>query len=103
MVVSFSIVPIGAGQELKEQLSEVIRVVDESGLPYRLTAMGTEVEGEWDDVLPVIRRAHETGRRFTGRVLTHIAIDDREGFNGRLEGKVQDIAAILGKATERKG
>jgi len=101
MVVFFSIVPIGAGQELKQQISEIVRVVDRSGLPYRLTAMGTEVEGDWDEVLPVIRKAHDTGRSFTGRVLTHIIVDDREGLSGRLKGKVQDVAAILGKMPER--
>ena len=101
MVVFFSIVPIGAGQELKQQVSEVVGIIDRSGLPYRLTAMGTEVEGDWDEVLQVVRKAHDTGRRFTGRVLTHVAIDHREVFHGRLKGKVHDVAAILGKNPER--
>ncbi len=102
MVVSFSIVPIGSGTELREQISEILRVVDESGLPYRLTAMATEIEGDWDEVMAVIKAAHEVGRRFSGRVLTHIAIDDREGFEGRLEGKVKDVEALAGKRLERK-
>jgi uncharacterized protein (TIGR00106 family) len=101
MVVSFSIVPIGGGTELREQVSEIIRVIDRSGLPYRTTAMATEIEGTWDEVMAVVRAAHEVGRRFTGRVLTHIAIDDREGYEGRLEGKVRDVERVIGKAPER--
>ena len=102
MVVSFSVVPVGGGTELKELVGRIVRVIDESGLPYRTTAMATEIEGAWDEVMPVVRQAHDVGRSFTGRVLTHIAIDDREGFSGRLAGKVADVAEQLGKGPERK-
>ena len=102
MIVSFSVVPIGCSTELRQQVSEIIRVIDGSGLPYRTTAMATEVEGTWEEVMPVVKAAHEAGRTFTGRVLTHIAIDDREGAAGRLEGKVREVEEILGKKLERK-
>jgi len=101
MIASFSVVPIGAGTELKEQVAEVVRVIDESGLPYRLNAMATEIEGEWDEVMAVVRAAHDAGRRFTGRVLTNVTIDDREGATGRIDGKIEDVEAIMGKKAER--
>ena len=97
MVVSLSVVPVGSGVGLKEPVAAILRVIDRSGLPYRLTAMATEIEGEWDDVMAVVKAAHDAGRRFTGRVLTSITIDDREGAEGRLEGKVRDVEGILGK------
>jgi len=102
MVVSFSVVPLGTGTEYKEQIAEMLRVIDQSGLPYRLGAMATEIEGDWDEVMPVIKAAHDVGRTFSGRVLTHIAIDDREQAAGRLEGKVKDVEAIVGKKLERE-
>ncbi len=102
MLVAFSVVPVGAGTELKEQIAEVLKVVDESGLPYRLNAMSTEIEGEWDEVMAVVRAAHDVGRSFTGRVLTSITIDDREGASGRIAGKVNDVEEITGKKMERK-
>ncbi|MFO7956247.1 MAG: MTH1187 family thiamine-binding protein [Candidatus Brocadiia bacterium] len=102
MIAAFSVVPVGSGTELKEQIAEVLQVVDESGLPYRLNAMTTEIEGEWDEVMEVVREAHEVGRKFTGRVLTHISIDDREGATGRIEGKVSDVEEVTGKKMERK-
>jgi len=101
MLASFSVVPVGAGTELKEQVAEILRVIDQSGLPYRLNAMATEIEGEWDEVMAVVRAAHDVGRRFTGRVLTSIVIDDRAGATGRIEGKVQDVEGIIGKKAER--
>ncbi len=102
MLVSFSVVPIGSGTELKEQVAEILRVIDNSGLPYRLNAMATEIEGEWDEVMAVVKAAHDAGRRFTGRVLTHVSIDDRQGADRRISGKVADVEGILGKKAERK-
>ena len=101
MIVSLSVVPVGAGTELKEQVAEVLKVIDESGLPYRLTAMATEIEGSWEEVMPVVRAAHAKGKEFTGRVLTHLAIDDRAEAVGRLEGKVRDAEEVAGRKLGR--
>jgi uncharacterized protein (TIGR00106 family) len=101
MVVSLSIVPIGMAVELAEELARVLEVIDRSGLPYRLTAMSTEIEGDWDEVMPVIREAHEVARSFSGRTLTHIAIDDRAGATDRLEGKVRAVEEIVGRRLGR--
>jgi uncharacterized protein (TIGR00106 family) len=97
MIVEFSIVPVGGGEELAGPVARVLDLVDKSGLPYRLTAMGTIVEGEWGEVLGLIRRCHEAMRGEAARVLTHIAIDDRAGASGRIEGKVRDVEAVLGR------
>lgn len=102
MVISLSVIPLGVGAELKEAVAEVLRVIDASGLPYRLNAMATEIEGDWDEVMAVVKAAHDAGRRAGGRVLTTVVIDDREGFSGRLEGKVADVEAILGKELRRE-
>ena len=99
MVVSVSIVPVGHGTELKEAVAEVLKVIDASGLPYKVNAMNTEIEGEWTAVMNVVKAAHDVGRGFSGRVLTSIAIDDRDGFTGRLEGKRRDVEEdCFGKA-----
>lgn len=97
MVVEFSIVPIGRGEELSAMVAEVVDIVDRSGLPYRLTAMGTIVEGEWDDVFALIKECHRTMRRHAGRVLTHITVDDREKARDRIQGKVAAVEKILGR------
>ncbi len=106
MVASFSIVPIGAEEELKGAVAAVLDLVDQSGLPYQLNAMSTLVEGDWGSVLDLIRRCHARVRRDYPRVLTAITLDDREGAAGRLEGKVRDVEEVLGrplrKAEERE-
>jgi uncharacterized protein (TIGR00106 family) len=97
MVVSFSVVPIGVGEELKEQIAKVLDLIDQSGLPYKLGAMQTTVEGEEAEVMGLVMRCHRLMRAVAPRVLTHIAIDDRQGATGRLEGKVADVESVLGR------
>ena len=97
MVASFSIVPIGVGEELREHIAKVLDIVDTSGLRYKLGAMQTTVEGEPDEVMALIMKCHRLLLEAAPRVLTHIAIDDRKGATGRLEGKVQDVEQVLGR------
>jgi uncharacterized protein (TIGR00106 family) len=97
MIAEFSVVPVGKGEELAELVAGVVDIIDRSGLPYQLTAMGTLVEGEWDDVLALIKECHFKMRRQGARVLTRISIDDRENAVNRLTGKVRDVEKALGR------
>jgi len=97
MLVEFSVVPLGKSESLGELVAKVVDSVDRSGLPYKLTAMGTIVEGEWNDVFELIKECHSSMKRFAGRVLTTITIDDRDKAKGRLKDKVERIETILGR------
>ena len=97
MLASFSIVPVGAGEELKEYVAGIIDIIDKSGLAYKLGAMQTTVEGPEDEVVLLIMRCHHHMLSTAHRVLTHITIDDRAGATGRLEGKVADVEKTLGR------
>lgn len=57
MIVAFSVTPLGVGEEVGEYVADAVRVVRESGLPNRTDAMFTSVEGEWDEVMDVVKRA----------------------------------------------
>jgi len=97
MVASFSIVPIGVGEELKEHVAEVLKLIDESGLPYKLGAMQTTVEGDLESVMSLFAKCHRRMRKLAPRVLSHLTIDDRKDARDRLTGKVTDVEAVLGK------
>jgi uncharacterized protein (TIGR00106 family) len=101
MVAEFSIVPLGRGEELAKPVAQVLSLIDRSGLPYKATAMGTLVEGDWEAVFGLIKECHLCMRQHANRVLTHIAVDDREGAMGRLEGKVKDAENILGRMLKK--
>ena len=101
MLAIFSTFPVDTGQSLSKDVAGVIKLIDESGLDYQTTAMGTLVEGEWDEVMDLIKRCHQTLRKNSIRVYTKISIDDREGATGRLKGKVADIEKILGREVKK--
>lgn len=97
MLASFSIVPIGKGESLKKYIAEVVKLVQESGLEYRLGPMETTVEGESEAVWTLLKKCHERMRQLSNRVITHIAIDDREGAKNRIYGKVEEVETLLKK------
>lgn len=96
MLASFSIVPIGSGEDIKAEVARVIDIVDRSGLNYRAGAVETTVEGEFDEVMSLIGRCHGLMKSIAPRVLTSITIDDRPG-NGGLIDKIKDVEELLGR------
>ena len=56
MLAAFSVTPLGVGESVGDVVAEAVRIVRESGLPNETNAMFTNLEGEWDDVMGVIRR-----------------------------------------------
>ncbi len=91
MIVQFSIVPLGVGTSLSEHVAKVIEIVHESGLPYKFHAMGTIVEGDWDEVMNLIKNCRDTLMEDLERILIDIRIDDRKGAKNRIEGKVVSV------------
>jgi uncharacterized protein YqgV (UPF0045/DUF77 family) len=80
-----------------DAVAAAVRVVRESGLPNHTDAMFTTIEGEWDEVFDVVRRATEAVGRFGTRVSLVLKADIRPGYTGELEGKVQRLEAALGQ------
>jgi uncharacterized protein (TIGR00106 family) len=101
MLVQFSIVPLGVGESVSKGVAEVIRIVDESGLPYKTNPMGTVVEGGWDEVMALVRKCHEEALRGARRVLTSISIDDRPGKADRITEKIKSVEKSLGREIKK--
>ncbi len=95
MLVAFSVTPLGTGEEVGELVAEAVRVVRESGLPNRTDAMFTSVEGEWDEVMDVVRRAVEAAGEGAPRVSLVLKADIREGVTDGLTSKVEAVEALL--------
>ena len=101
MLAEFSIVPVGSGSSLGDRLAEVLRIVDASGLPYKVNPMGTVVEGEWNELLGLIRKCHMAALKKEERVITTISIDDRKGRPYRIDQKVKSVEIRLGKTLKK--
>jgi uncharacterized protein (TIGR00106 family) len=100
MLFSLTMFPIGEGESLCRPVAGVIDELDRAGLKYQVTGMDTILEGEWDEVMPVIRRAEERMRAQYGRVYMTLAIDDRTGARNRLHGAVADVERELSRDIE---
>lgn len=101
ILAMFSTFPVGKSESLAQDVAEVIKIIDKSGLEYQTTAMGTLIEGGWDDVMRLIKECHYKLRESSTRVNTRISIDDREKATGRLKGKVADIEKIIGREVRK--
>lgn len=101
MLVEFSIIPIGVGSSLGDRVAEVLKIVDRSGLPYKINPMGTVVEGNWGEVMGLIRKCHTAIMKKGERVVTTISIDDRKGRMNRIDSKVKSIEKRIGKTLNK--
>jgi uncharacterized protein (TIGR00106 family) len=101
MILEFSIVPMGSDAHLAAKVARILDEVDRSGLPYQLTAMGTLVEGEWDEVMALVKRCHAILKSDFERVLTTIRIDDKGEKKGLIEGKVAAVEQALGRKLQK--
>ncbi len=97
MMVQFSILPVGDTHHISQPISKALKIVHDSGVEYRLTPMGTLLQGDWQEVMAVIKRCHNAVQEDFDRVITHIKIDDVRNneptFDHKLEA-VQDKSGL---------
>lgn len=94
-LVAVAISPVGTGDELSADVAEVIRVIRESGLPNRTNSMSTEIEGEWDEVMDVVKRATFVLTEKGIRTELVLKADIRPGFTDTMHAKVDKVESIL--------
>ncbi len=95
MLAAFSVTPLGVGESVGDLVAEVVKVVRDSGLPSETNAMFTNIEGEWDEVMAVIKRSVEAVAAKAPRVSVVIKIDHRPGVVGSLGSKVASVEQHL--------
>ena len=93
MIVAFSISPAVTDETggVSEAVAEAVRVVRDSGLPCETNAMFTNIEGEWDEVMAVVKRAVDVVAASSPRVGLVLKADIRPGYDGQLTAKVERI------------
>ena len=95
MLAAFSISPLGTGDSVSASVAEAVRLVRESGLPNETNAMFTNVEGEWDEVMDLIKACVDKVAEAAPRVSVVIKIDHRPGVSDALHTKVAAVEAHL--------
>ena len=95
MIAAFSVTPLGAADSVGDLVADAVRVVRDSGLPTETNAMFTNVEGEWDQVMAVIKAAVDVVAARAPRVSVVIKIDHRPGVDDAMHGKVASLERHL--------
>lgn len=118
MLLAFSVTPLGpvasgqsapgksadsgtgpAGDSVGEAVAEAIRIVRESGLPSETNAMFTNIEGDWDEVMAVVKAAVDAVAARASRVSLVLKADLRSGASDAMHSKVASVERLLGTET----
>jgi len=103
VIADFTIIPIGVGVSLSPYVAACEKMLAEAGLKTQLHANGTNVEGEWDEVLAAVKRCHETVHRMGApRITTLLKIHTRTDRDQTLEDKIAAVEARLKEKTPGK-
>ena len=100
MLFEFSIIPVSGDTHLSGPIAEAIKIVEGSGLPHKVTPLGTCIEGEWSQVIPLIEKCHQRVRQLAPHVLTEIKIEDDEGSTNKLRRNITSIEEKIGHAVK---
>lgn len=105
MLAAFSVWPSGGpgGDSVHDAVAAAVRIVRASGLPNRTDSMFTTIEGEWDEVFDVIRRATDAVAAYGPRVGLVIKVDIRPGHHDEITGKVERLENAIADQTRPPG
>jgi uncharacterized protein (TIGR00106 family) len=95
VLVEFAMFPTDKGESVSQFVSQIIDHIDKSGLNYRLTPMGTILEGSWDEVFRVIGECFKILEPQCNRIYSTIKVDYRRGTESRMNAKVDKIKTLL--------
>lgn len=95
VLVHFSIFPLNKGAHLSQYVARAVRIIRDSGLPYQLAAMGTTIEGEWQEVMSVVERCYRELEGDCDRIVIQMKMDCKKGPAGRMTGKVESVEKKL--------
>jgi len=96
MLIAFSVTPLGVGEDVGEIVAEAVRVVRASGLPNHTDSMFTTIEGDWDEVMTVVKDAVDAVAARAPRVSLVLKADIRPGVTDGLTAKVESVERYLG-------
>ena len=95
-LISLAIYPVGVGENLSAHVAEVVKVIEGSGLSQRTTAMSTEIEGDWDEVMKIVKDATFVLAEKGIRTAVSLRADIRPGRTNTMKSKIEKLDSILG-------
>lgn len=97
VLLEFSMSPLDKGESLSPYVARILKIIDGSGVPYKLNPMGTVLEGEWDEVMSVVTACFKELETDCKRISVAIKIDYRAGGPGRIDSKIEKVRSLTGR------
>ncbi len=97
VLLEFSMSPLDKGESLSPYVARILDIIDKSGVTYRLTPMGTILEGDYQPVMAVVEDCFLDLQKDCNRISLALKIDYRKGNDSRLNSKVKRIESLLGR------
>ncbi len=97
LLAEISMWPMDKGESVSPYVARVLDIIDRSGLPYQLGPLGTCIEGEWDEVMAVVKQCFDALAADSNRVAITMKCDWRKNRQGSLERKVASVEQKLGR------
>jgi uncharacterized protein (TIGR00106 family) len=97
LLLEFAMFPTSRGDSVSPFVARSLDIIDKAGLPYQLTPMGTIIEGEWEEVMAVVKACFDAMSTDCERIATSIKIDYRAGSEERLKSKVESVEKKVGR------
>lgn len=94
VIADICVIPLGVGTSVSEHVAACGRVFEEAGLTTLLHAYGTNVEGEWDEVMAALKRCHEVVHGMGApRVSTTVRLGTRTDRDQSMQDKIESVRA----------
>jgi len=100
-LAELSITPMDKGESVGKYVARNIDIIDKSGLNYKLGPMGTSIEGDYDEVMKVVKQCFSKMKQDCRRITLAMKADYREGAKDRLTGKVISVEKHLGHSVKK--
>lgn len=97
VLLEFAMTPAGEGESVSRHVARILDIVDRSGVSYQLTAMGTILEGDWDEVMAVVGECFRALQSDCRRIGMNLKMDYRAGSEPRLRSKVDAVEGHVGR------
>ncbi len=101
VLIEFSMFPLDKGESLSPYVARILDIIDQSGVPYRLNPMGTVLEGDYDEVMAVVRKCFKALEQDCNRISMTLKMDYRKTDQSRLESKIKKVESILKKELKK--
>lgn len=97
MLMELQVIPMGRGPSVGAEIAEVVGIIDESGMSYRVMAFGTLVEGSWDELMALAKKCYAAVCKHTDRVILLIKLEEYAGRTGLITDTVERVEKRLGR------